>query len=225
MRSILSPQISIPVVVTLALGGAMMYGIFEQITMWSWLCWVVAFAFLLGLVLYRLQEIDIDIYNCSFAIGSSEQNLIVVVEGFINSRHPTALRNFDLCLLGWIIGAVDNWSSIPNSINDNGQTFRAVFAVSVEALEEGRINQRAGKAIDIGKIRVATRSGYWLSEPFMIPGGMKLPIGEGWFNNMKGRLIPITKRQKSGTGITKKELHDLLNKASQPVKKSDSEKS
>ncbi len=202
-----------------------MYSIFQQITIWSWLCWVVAFAFLLGLILYRLQGIDIDINNCLFAIGSTPQKLLVVVEGFINSRHPTALRNLDLCLFGWIIGPVDDWSSIPNSINAIGQTFRVVFNVSVEELEEGRSEQGKGKAIDIGKIRVATRSGYWFSEPFIIPGGAKLPRGESWFSNMKKKLIPTTKRQKSEAGITRKELHDLLNKASQPIKKFDARKS
>lgn len=203
----------------------MIYGIFERITIWSWVCWVVAFIFLLGLILYRLQEINIDIYGCRFVIGSTPQNLIVLVEGFINSRHPTALVNLDLCLVGYIIGTMANESSIPNTINAIGQTFRAVFYVSVEELEEGRIYQKKGKAIDIGKICVATRDGYWFSEPFIIPGGTRLFIREGRLSNMMKKLIPTLKRQKRETGISKREFHALLDRASKPIKKSEKEKS
>ena len=80
---------------------------------------------------------------------------------------------------------MDNGPSFPNRIDVTGQTFIVVFCVSVEELEEGRIGQVKGRAIDIGKIYAVTRNGYWFSEPFIIPGGAKIPSEETWFSKIK----------------------------------------
>jgi len=197
----------------------------QGMLIWAWVCWGLAIAYLLPTIAYHLtQSIVIDVYRGNLLIGSSDKQLLLAVEGFISSRHPIAILNLSLCLLGWRIEADDCGLPDQNNVNAVGQSFRAIFYVGVEALEEGRTEQVKKKKIDIGKICATTRMGFYPSEPFIIPGGGKVWRKESWCKRMKKRIV--SKKVKGHEEcITKKELHDLLNKSSQPTKKSEKEKS
>ena len=186
---------------------------------------LLGITYLLATIVYYLtHRVEIDVYRGNLLIGSSDKQLLLAVEGFISSRHPIAILNLSLCLLGWSIEADDGGLPDQNNVNAVGQSFRAIFHVRVEELEEGRSEQVKEKKIDIGKICAATRMGCYPSEPFVIPGGGRVWHKESWCKRMKKRIVS-KKVKEHEECITKKELHDLLNKASQPIKKSEKGKS
>ena len=221
----LQPKVSIPFIIPLIGIGVAIAVAYSEILIWAWVFWGLATAYLsVSAIYYLTQSIVIDVYRGNLLIGSSDKQLLLEVEGFISSRHPIAILNLSLCLLGWRIEAYDCGLPDQNNVNAVGQSFRTVFHVHVGELEEGRSEQVKGKEIDIGKICATTRMGCYLSEPFVIPGGGKVWYKESWYKRMKKRIVS-KKVKEHEECITKKELHDLLNKASQPVKKSEKAKS
>ena len=103
--------------ITLLIGGGITIAVTTPgMPIWAWVLLGLGITYLLATIVYYLtHRVEIDVYRGNLLIGSSDKQLLLAVEGFISSRHPIAVLNLSLCLLGWRIEADD--CGLPNQNN------------------------------------------------------------------------------------------------------------
>ena len=180
-----------------------------------------AIIWLIVFLVFRRQKIDVEVSQCSLSPGGiqhGKQSMDIHAEGWIKARQTEELLTVRLLLLGGSdVGCVYLDTHEIHIVDSMPRSFAAVFPVPVDILEEGRGGQTKGQAIDIGRIYVKTKSGKWLSPLFTIPSK---PLDEGGLvMRIKEKLTCKRKLKGDEPGITEKDFHRILKKASQPIKK------
>jgi hypothetical protein len=212
MGIILSKKIAIPSILIIAFGGIPM---FEISPVGAFIIWGIAILWFVGLIFYLPQRIKIGRIRSGVkhdTIMSDDLNPSFV-SGFIQARHGTEILECKL-----IVAKSDkeyymssSGFSLQEVIGNTPRSF--VFHIP-------RGDYLAVEGWDWGLVYVKTEGVISYTEPFPI---RVFHDNEGQVITKKG--TSKTRRLKDEGEITKQKLHELLAKASQPVKKSEKGKS
>jgi len=179
-----------------------------------WPLWGVAIGIAIAFSVLRRQSIRIQVRECN--LDYLGQPLNIRVSGFIIARKKEELLQMRLCIMANEIPSSIPYSKdvidyhYPDEVGDIDRHFNAIFELSQDTLLASRGQQEKGKAMDIARVSVETKSGQWLSPFFTIP----FPLGM-----VKKTMGKAKKRGKQEPCITREEFLEVLEKASQPVKK------
>ncbi len=142
MGQLLSLSISIPIILILLMGGLtiMIIPINNEPTIWwnpiTLILWFMGLVWLGAVLLYRKQNVDIDVVECILS-KSREGYYIFTVKGFIRSRHPDSLRQIELAMRPEFTVPISPSSVLPDSINSVPQKFELTsYDLSSNILDE-----------------------------------------------------------------------------------------
>ena len=102
--------------------------------------------------------------------------------------------------------------------------FRVDYKFSFDLLTAGRSEQEKASAIDIAWLIARMRNDNWLSVYFRIPMSREVQERKVLGLRMSGKLSSKAQRKTRTVEISRKEFHQILKKASQPIKKQPHEK-
>jgi len=182
---------------------------------WGIACAIAGFILLALFLLLQTQHIDITNIRCevlrNVIMGDSHP---MGVMGSINARHTIELIDCRLMVSNDAREYPEQEIGLPEKIDSVYRYF--LFRIPIP--KDDKTQQVAWGLIFIkivGKILY--------TQPFQIP--TTLPDDKGWYKTMAKKLRTGIRQSKDEGEITKKKLHELLDKASQPVKKSEKGKS
>jgi len=169
-------------------------------------CVLVGGAMLALYLLFIRQHIDITDIKCGI-----QKNVImksgvhpIGVNGFVKARHSIELLDCKLMVAkGKREYPVADGVELRQKIDNVSSSF--TFYIPLE-----------GELLDWGLIYIKVAGRLLHTPPFQIK--IKLHNDKGWFKDIAEKLIPKAKQLKDEGEITKKKLHELLDKASQPIK-------
>jgi len=222
MGKLLSGTAAIPSILTLVVLAVMIA--FQDYYTVAYALGLIAFIWFGAFLLYLRQSLSIDLKLCE--IDNIHGTIRIALEGFIWSRHPDGLSDLELFIIPQFgIGTSEGLSDIPHSIDNKPQKFRAGYDVSVDLLKLA-VKEQGTDGVNISFILYAKmRSRDILYQGFIISPFLVLEEG------LQGLTIEMDvkmkghKREKKGIGIDPKQFHKILDKASQPIRKSEKEKS
>ena len=96
MRKLLSLQVGIPAIITLFLGG---FAVIVPMPYITFTVWSIAFVWLIAMIIYQRQVVDIDIWKCGIENLDRNGNFDLVLEGDVKARHKDSLREIKLSTL------------------------------------------------------------------------------------------------------------------------------
>ena len=199
-------------------------GVIQVMTAWwlSIILWEIALVWIIEIIIYREQVVEIDIWKCELANYNRERKEFdLTVHAFISARHPDSIGEIRLSL---VENSIKPTNQLTQKISSEPQKIEAVYKVPEYLLKEARElqNGKYKENVDIAELCIGTtKNNYWASKPFEFPS---MPNHkENWIMTVK-RKINGNARKVKGNGISKKEFHSILDKASQPVRP-DSKKS
>ena len=227
MGKLLSLSVSITTIVVLFTGGLTIMIIPVNnilTTQWNLITfalWGIAFIWLIAMIVYRGQKVNVDILSCELSPKSKDE-FIIAIEGFIHSRHPDGLRDIKLWLhpaLGF--SSMNALSNVPHSVDSKPQMFRVGYSVTHEFVKHAMEEQQTDGTNIAWMLSADMRNADWLCF-----GGIIAPsfLEEGKLERLatEGKMTRNTEKRKVGQlGINKKQFHNLLANASQPIKKSE----
>jgi len=184
-------------------------------TVWGIVCGIVGVFLLALFLLLQRQHIDITNIRCEVL-----QNVIMGdshpmgVMGSINARHIIELIDCRLMVAKDKREYYEQEIGLPEKIDNVYRYFS--FHIPIKKGDETQL-------IDWGLIYIKIVGKILYTQPFQIT--TKILDNKRWFKTMTKKLGTRVKQSKDEGGITKKKLHELLDKASQPIKKSEKEKS
>jgi hypothetical protein len=180
-------------------------------------CFVVACVLLVLFFLFRRQHIDIAHIKCIIDTNSimGRDNLHPMkISGWITARHKVSVRNCSLIVAMSKREYPAEDSEVIQEVDSNGKPF--TFKIPMD-------NEDRGETIDYGLVYIETKEGFSYTAPF--PISTKTPKSKGWFETMVKKLKSGARQLKDEGIKTKKKLYKLLDRASQPIKKSEKGKS
>jgi len=190
--------------------------------LWAYVLWGVAFIWLLSFFVYNArQRVTIDILSYELS-PKSENDFTITIEGFIQSRHPDGLKDIKLWFnppLGF--SSINTLSNVPHSIDSKPRMFRVSYSITYEFVKHAMDEQQTD-GVNIAWILSAdTRNADWLCYGSIIAPSF---LEERKLGRLaaEGKMMRNTEKRKVGQlGINKKQFHNLLANASQPIKKSE----
>ena len=180
-------------------------------------CFAIGVALLALFILFRRQHIDITDIKCSVNQYRTYDDWHPIgVSGFIKVRHPVELLDCKLIVANDKKEYFKSKASfsLPEIIDSVPRSFEFDIPIGKEDV---------GELIDWGLVYIKVAGKLLYTQPFQIT--TKTPTGKGWFKDIAETLIPKTKQLKDEGEITKKKLHELFDRASQPTKNSEKEES
>ena len=187
-----------------------------EFPVWAYFLWGIAIIWLLAFLIYQRQEIVITLQEGSY-MSIFENSISLDIRAFIKSRHPDGLASLSLLVASELEIPICYAGDLPRSIsNDAPKLFDATFPINRELFKEDTkelpfvlcAKLQSGKALFVG-----------------FPLETCLPVDERMKSIKIGGIEMKSKKTKIKGNVSEKQLHQLLEKASQPIKKSGKEKS
>ncbi len=190
----------------------------EISNIWAYIIWGIALLWFIGLICYLPQRVSIKGIKCSRqqSVIMSDGLSPVAVSGFIKTRHDVELLDCRLMLVKCEkeYYMASSGFSLQEIIGNTPRSF--IFHIPVGNYP------LIGDILDWGLVYIKINGKLLHTNPFPIQ--ITKQNKEGWFREMAKKLTPETRRLKDEGEITKRKLHEILSKASQPIKKSEKEK-
>jgi len=170
----------------------------------------IALIWLLSSIFYQGQQITITLQEGSF-VNIFEKNVTLDLRAFIKSRHPDGLTSLSLFIADDSEVQIVYSGDLPRSINyTEPKLFEANFSINRELIERSNdlpfvlcAKLQSGRALFIG-----------------FPIKTYLPEDKSMESIKLGDIEMKSKKTKIKGIVSKKQIHRLLEKASQPIKKS-----
>jgi hypothetical protein len=175
-------------------------------TEWGYIFLATSGALLALFILFIRQRIDITDIECGIQENAIMKSGVhpMGVNGFVKARHSIELLDCKLMVAkGKREYPVADGVELRQKIDNVSSSF--TFYIPLE-----------GELLDWGLIYIKVAGRLLHTPPFRIK--LKSHNDKGWFKDIAEKLIPKAKQLKDEGEITKKKLHELLDKASQPIK-------
>jgi len=185
--------------------------------------WGIACVWLGAILFYRKQAVYMNILTCELSPKSND-DFTITVSGFINSRHPDGLTDLRLWLHPQYGINPSPDSTIPNSIDSKPQIFKANFPVTYSFFNQASEEQQTDGVNILWVLSAQMVSDDWLCRGVISQIGL-IRNGKVERISMEGKTKRKAERRNKGLGLTNHQFHKILDKASQPIKKSEKGKS
>jgi len=222
MGKLLSGTMAIPSILTLVV--LVMMVAFQGYCLIAYALGLIAFIWFVAFLMYQRQKVSITVLSYD-ASPKSDDGLRITFDGFIECRHPDGLKDIELWLHpNGSFSSLEKLSNVPGSVDSKPCRFSVTFDVMYSFIDQMMREQQTDGTSIAYMLSANMRSADWLYTDGKIPIATLRTRGVKSLGS-RGRATKMTKRLKEERGTSQEQLYKLLNKASQPIKKSAQEKS